>query len=113
METLKKARDFDRVFRRGRSVASQELVMYALKRNRPGLRIAFCVSRKLGGAVVRNRLRRRLREVFRSHSLKLTPKWDLILLARQGATSASFVRLDGAFLELAGRLGIMVGVDAA
>lgn len=107
METLKKSRDFDRVFRQGRSVVGPEMVLYVLRRPRPPRRVAFCVSKKLGTAVVRNRMRRRLREVYRRNREKLAPRCDLILLARQAAERAPFPNLEKTFLGLAARAGIL------
>ena len=107
MQTLKKARDFDRVFRQGRSVVGQEIILYVLRRPRPGRRVAFCVSKKLGPAVVRNRMRRRLREVYRLNREKLANRCDLILLARPATMKAPFQALERTFLHLAGRAGVL------
>lgn len=110
VETLKKPRDFDRVFRQGRSVAAPQLVLYSLRRPRPTRsvgRVAFCVSRKLGKAVVRNRVRRRLREVYRLNREKLSFRCDLILLARPATLNATFQELERTFLALAGRAGVL------
>lgn len=114
VETLKKPRDFDRVFRQGRSVAAPQLVLYAVRRPRPGGastrsvgRVAFCVSRKLGKAVLRNRMRRRLREVYRLNREKLSFRCDLILLARPATLNATFQDLERTFLTLAGRAGVL------
>ncbi len=107
VRTLKKARDFDRVFRQGRSTAGPELILYSLRHSRPGRRVAFCVSKKLGSAVVRNRVRRRLREVYRLNQEKLAARWDLILLARPATRTARFQILESLFLSLAGRAGLL------
>lgn len=107
LKTLKKPREFDRVFRQGRSVAGQHLVLYCLKRPRAGRRVAFCVSKKLGSAVVRNRIRRRLREVYRLNQEKLAARWDLIILARPAALGAAFQALETTFLSLAARAGLV------
>lgn len=107
MKTLRKPRDFDRVFRQGRSTAGPELILYCLRHSRPGRRVAFCVSKKLGSAVVRNRVRRRLREVYRLNQEKLAARWDLILLARPATLAAPFQALENLFLSLAGRAGLL------
>lgn len=107
MLTITRSKDFDRVFRQGRSVSSPELVLYVLRRERRVSRVAFCVSKKLGGAVVRNRFRRRLREVYRLNCSKLDGECDLILLARVATGKANFAVLQQRFLTLAQRLGIL------
>ena len=107
MKTLKKPRDFDRVFRQGRSTAGPELILYCLRHSRPGRRVAFCVSKKLGSAVVRNRVRRRLREVYRLNQERLASRWDVILLARPATRTARFQALGDLFLSLAARAGLL------
>ena len=84
-----------------------EFILYTLRRPRPGRRAAFCVSKKLGSAVVRNRVRRRLREVYRLNQEKVASRWDLILLARPATLKAAFPVLERMFLHLAGRAGIL------
>ena len=114
MLTITRSRDLDRVFRQGRSVSAPELVLYLLRRPRKQqLRAAFCVSRKLGGAVTRNRLRRRLREVYRLNCDKLDVECDLILLARTATATAKFAVLETRFLSLAQQLGVIKNPDKA
>ena len=57
--------DFRRAYRKGRSAAEPCLVVYARRNGKAGNRLGFTVSNKLGCAVVRNRVRRRLREIYR------------------------------------------------
>lgn len=111
METLKKARDFDRVFRQGRTWNGPEFSLIVFRRQRGAGRVGFCVSKKLGGAVQRNRLRRRLREVYRLHKEKLAARWDLVFLARSPAMTATFDQLAGTFAQLAQRAQVLVPVS--
>ena len=84
------------------------LVLYARK-NRMGVnRIGITVSKKLGHAVVRNRTRRRLREVYRLNEEKFQPGWDLVVVARSRAVDAPFDRLTKSYLSLAKKAGILV-----
>ena len=83
------------------------LVLYA-RRNREGInRVGVTVSKKLGKAVVRNRVRRRLREVYRLHESRFLPGWDIVVVARGRAIEASFPELTKAYLTLAKKLGIL------
>lgn len=83
------------------------LVMYA-RRNREGInRVGVTVSKKLGNAVVRNRVRRRLREVYRLHESRFLPGWDIVVVARSRAVDVSFPDLTRAYLTLAKKLGIL------
>lgn len=86
--------------------ANSCLVLYARKNRLGKNRVGLTVSKKLGGAVVRNRVRRRLREVYRLNEDKLTPGWDIVLVARSRCITADFLKLSQAFLSLAERAGI-------
>ena len=83
------------------------LVLYA-RRNRLGInRVGVTVSKKLGKAVVRNRVRRRLREVYRLHEGCFLPGWDIVVVARGRAVDAGFSDLTKAYLALAKKLGTL------
>ena len=87
--------------------ANSFLVLYA-RRNRTGVnRVGITVSKKLGHAVVRNRVRRRLREVYRLHEEKFQSGWDIVVVARSRTVSAKFSQLTAAYLSLAKKAGIL------
>lgn len=83
------------------------LVLYARPNRTGGNRVGITVSKKLGKAVVRNRVRRRLREVYRLHEDRFLPGWDIVVVARSRCVSADFSRLTGAYLSLAEKAGIL------
>ena len=98
------------IFRRLYSTSGQAnsyLVLYARK-NRTGTnRVGITVSKKLGHAVVRNRVRRRLREVYRLNESSFQPGWDIVVVARSRCISASFQEIVNAYLTLAHKAGIL------
>ena len=71
-----------------------------------GNRLGVTVSTKLGHAVVRNRVRRRLREIFRLNQGGLAQGYDMILVARTRAVGAEYRELERAFLSVCGKLGL-------
>mgnify|MGYP000876808945 CR=1 FL=1 len=105
--TVKENYEFRRIYRKGKSAVSPQLVIYC-QRNRRGLsRLGVSVSTKLGGAVVRNRVRRRLREIYRLHEDRFLPGWDIVVVARSKAVDASFDELTRSYLSLAKKAGIL------
>jgi ribonuclease P protein component len=91
---LSRSRDFDAVYRQGRSVSTRFLVLYWFPRELADgeARLGLAVPRSLGGAVVRNRLKRQLREAWRALLPKVAPAHDYVLIARPGLADASEAR---------------------
>ena len=83
------------------------LVLYARKNRTEGNRVGITVSKKLGKAHVRNRTRRRLREIYRLHEEQFQPGWDIVVVARSKAGDADFQRLTRSSLALAKKAGIL------
>jgi len=83
---LSRSSDFRRIYRQGSSTASRFLVLYSFKRpaetDAEGPRLGLSVSKKLGGAVVRNRVKRLLREAFQGCAGHLSEEYDLVVIAR-------------------------------
>ncbi len=79
---LRNTRDFNRVYKRGRSYVHPLLVLYVLPTAQPGCRIGFSISKKLGGAVDRNRIKRHLREICRARIPELRSGVDAVFVAR-------------------------------
>jgi ribonuclease P protein component len=82
---LSRSGEFDRVYRDGSSRATRYLVLYTFPRkdeNREDVRLGVSVSRKVGNAVERNKVKRSLREAFWSLTDKLPPRHDFVIVAR-------------------------------
>lgn len=86
---VKKDRDFQVVFKQGKSYANRKFVVYAKDRELGRLRVGLSVSKKLGKAVTRNRIKRRLRHVLMGLEANLLP-YDLVIIARKGVEDLSY-----------------------
>ena len=108
--SLKQNHIFRRLYRTP-GAADSYMVLYA-RRNREGKnRVGFTVSKKLGHAVVRNRVRRRLKEVYRLNEERFSPGWDIVVVARSRAVDAPFSALTRSYLNLAQKAGILAPED--
>jgi ribonuclease P protein component len=80
---LSRSRDFDTVYRQGRSVSTRYLVLYRFDRDEDGdVRLGIAIPKKIGSAVTRNRIKRRLREGWRELISEVPPGTDYVLLVR-------------------------------
>ncbi len=111
-QSLKENYIFRRLYAKGNSSANRYLALYCRKNRQSVNRVGITVSAKLGCAVVRNRIRRRLREIYRLNEQAFLPGYDLVVVARSQAVTASYRQLERAYLNLAGRLGLLRGAPA-
>src|SRR5262249_12985704 len=87
---LSRSRDFDAVYRHGRSVSSRFLVLYWFPQEEPASpRFGFSWPRSVGGAVGRNKIKRQLREVWRARLEHVPPGHDYVLIVRPGLPEAA------------------------
>ena len=104
--TVKENYEFRRMYAKGKSGVSSCLVVY-IRPNRYGHnRLGVTVSTKLGHAVVRNRVRRRFREIFRLAQPQLKQGYDFIIVGRTRAVEAEYAELARAFRKVCCKLGV-------
>lgn len=108
--SLKLNHIFRRLYHTG-GFANGIMVLYARKNRTDGNRVGITVSKKLGKAHVRNRTRRRLREIYRLNEEKFLPGYDIVVVARTKAVDAPFDQLTKAYLALAKKAGILAGTE--
>ncbi|MDO5344777.1 MAG: ribonuclease P protein component [Lachnospiraceae bacterium] len=106
-ESLKKNRDFQFIYRNGKSYGNKYLVMYVLPCEKNRNRVGISVSKKVGNSVVRHRLTRLIRESYRLNEKKFVGGLDMIVIARPGAKERNFFEIERALLHLAKLHGIL------
>jgi ribonuclease P protein component len=101
-DRLRSTRDFQRVGAAGVRAVSASFVVLVAPRRGPGegSRLGITVTRRVGNAVVRNRLKRRVRETFRRHRESLGHPADVVVIARRGAAHVPARELDGELVTL-------------
>lgn len=92
--------DYDAVYREGRRVASREFTVFFRGNAREVSRFGWSIKRALGGAVVRNRMRRRLREIIRLHRQEIGKGWDFVIHPRSSVARAKFGALEAELVKL-------------
>jgi len=101
VQRLRRRKDFDRAFAMGRAVPGALFVLRFVRNDKPleCARVGIAVGRRLGSAVVRNRLRRRWREVVRLGPV-MAPGWDVVVIVRAGCQSAPWHVVRSAWAEV-------------
>ena len=105
--SIKENHVFRRLYAKGKSAASGTLVLYVRRTGGRPTRLGLTVSTKVGKAVVRNRVRRRLREVYRLHEDQVLGGRDVVVVARVRAASSGYRQLEKSFLKLADKLELL------
>ena len=105
--TIKENYEFRRMYAKGKSGVSSCLVVYYRKNRLGHNRLGVTVSTKLGHAVVRNRVRRRLREIYRLNREKMPAGYDIIIVARVRAAETPYRKLERHYLRCLGELGLL------
>ena len=104
--SMKNNYEFRRLYSKGASAAAPYLVLYARKTGRGTNRLGITVSTKVGKAVVRNRVRRRIKEIYRLHEHEVRRGLQLVIVARNRAAGASYAQLEQSFMRACEKLSL-------
>ncbi len=91
---LRRSSDFQHVRQKGKSYASPIMVLAFLRNELDHSRFGFVVSKRLGNAVKRNKIKRRMREATRVRTLQIKPGFDVVFIARQRINQATFIEIE-------------------
>ena len=92
--------DFDAVYRAGKRRSSSHFTVFFRANQLPASRFGFSIKKALGGAVVRNRIRRRIREIVRCHRVEIPAGWDIVIHPKSSVGLAEFTALTADLLRL-------------
>ena len=99
-ESLKKNKDFQTVYRQGKSYANKYLVLYIMEKQTKKNRIGISVSKKVGNSVVRHHLTRLIRESYRLQEECFQRGYDLVVIARRSAKDVTYKEMESALIHL-------------
>lgn len=99
-ESLKKNRDFQNVYRQGKSYANKYLIMYALQNAGTRNRLGISVSKKVGNSVVRHHMTRLVRESYRLNESVFQSGFDFVVIVRPAAKEKGYHEIESALLHL-------------
>lgn len=106
-DSLKKNRDFQNVYRNGKSKANKYLVMYVLENQLDSNRLGISVSKKVGNSVIRHHLTRLIRESYRINKEMFNSGLDIVVIARESAKDRKYKEIESALLHLGKINGIL------
>lgn len=109
-ESLKKNKEFQTVYKKGKSYGNKYLVMYLLANDLEKNRVGISVSKKVGNSIIRHRLTRLIRESYRLQEEKFQCGYDIVIVARTTSKDRTFEEIESALLHL-GRLHHIYDVD--
>lgn len=104
---LKENHEFRRLYNKGKSAVSPYFAVYCRKNHREVSRLGITTGVKLGNAVKRNRVRRRIRELYRTNETRILPGYDIVVVARTRAIYARYSDLERSFLQLLKKVGML------
>ena len=109
--TLKNSKQFDHVYKNGKSYANKYLIMYVVNNDEMIKKVGISVSKKVGNSVVRHRTIRLIRESYRKNEAMFKNGYDIVVIARAGAKGKNYSDINSALLHLGKLHKLLVETD--
>ena len=97
---VKKEKDFNAIFKEGKSFANRKFVIYRLENDEQHFRVGLSVSKKLGNAVTRNQIKRRIRHILIEYKNQLVENVDFVVIARKGIEILEYAEMEKNLLHV-------------
>lgn len=104
---VKSEKDFNRVFHQGKSTSNRQFVVYTLEREQPHFRVGLSVGKRIGNAVCRNQVKRRIRQALTELKLGLKANVDFIIIARRPVAQMDQVQVKSSLIHVLKRAGLL------
>ena len=108
-EVLRNDKDFDILYKKGKSIGGKYIVLFYRKNNLSYNRRAFLASKKVGNSVIRNRARRLIKESYRDFEEKLAPGFDILFIARNTINGTKCQNVKKSMYGVLKRAGLLTG----
>ncbi len=106
VNSLKKNQDFKKVYKEGKNYWNRNLILYVRKNDLDYNRIGYSITKKIGNSVTRNRVRRRMKEIYRLNQHRFNQGYDVIIIPKKNTVDISYKELESAMLHILKLAGI-------
>lgn len=100
LDRLRSNMEFKKVYNNGRNYWNRNLVLYVRKNNTDNTRVGYSITKKIGNSVTRNKIRRRMKEIYRLNYINLKKGYDLIFIPKKNIVDISYNELESAMLHI-------------
>lgn len=107
IETLKSNMEFNKVYSKGKNYWNRNLILYVRKNDSENTRVGYSITKKVGNAITRNKIRRRLKEIHRLYIFNIKKGYDLIVIPKKNVVDLSYKELESAVLHIFKLAGIL------
>lgn len=104
---LRSNMEFKKVYSRGKNYWNRNLILYVKKNDVGNTRVGYSITKKIGNAVVRNKIRRRMKEIYRLNFHGIKSNYDLIFIPKKNVVDISYKELESAMLHILKLAGVL------